>query len=81
MSNNNRPIIESKQHNHHMIYAGSSRNNCVLTRINQCSDPNCGYWEIESQEQNACNMQVYRYSTDTTCYICMDCERTDIDHT
>jgi len=72
--NNQRPIIEAKEHNHCMVYNCTIANHCRSVKIYTCQDSSCGYW-TEELVPGRCNMEVTRYSTRVTCYECTTCGR------
>lgn len=69
-------VIESKNHNHIMVFAGTIKKMCENIHIYQCADNECGYWNSSSEyNKEGCDMQVTRFGTKITCYECTKCGR------
>jgi hypothetical protein len=69
----------SANHVHQLTYVKAVRpcNPCDCKMMLICSVPGCNYWDAEnSYLVSCCDMQVDKFSTDTTIYRCRVCGNT-----
>lgn len=73
--------VTVKVHDHKMVLDCEIQNHCQSYKVYYCDDIDCGYTKYSEyiNNQNNCCFDVYKFSTKSNYFKCIQCSRIKID--